>query len=83
MVGLDIRRMIGDPFVGREIAMKRIILSIAALCTLAIGPAALDPCAANAQSGCCKICKAGKACGDTCIAADKVCHKGPGCACDG
>lgn len=33
--------------------------------------------------GCCKICRKGKACGDTCIARDKICHKGPGCACDG
>jgi hypothetical protein len=27
--------------------------------------------------------KKGKACGDTCISRDKVCHVGPGCACDG
>ncbi len=33
--------------------------------------------------GCCKHCQAGKACGDTCIARNKVCHVGPGCACDG
>jgi len=32
---------------------------------------------------CCKICTTGKACGDTCIARDKACHVGPGCACDG
>ena len=32
---------------------------------------------------CCKICTVGKACGDTCIARDKVCHQPPGCACDG
>jgi hypothetical protein len=36
-----------------------------------------------AQSECCKICRAGKACGDTCISRDKICHVGPGCACDG
>ncbi len=34
-------------------------------------------------AGCCKICHIGKACGNTCIAAEKVCHIGPGCACDG
>lgn len=33
--------------------------------------------------GCCKTCSKGKACGDSCIARDKACHKGPGCACDG
>jgi hypothetical protein len=32
---------------------------------------------------CCKICKKGKACGDTCISRDYECHKPPGCACDG
>lgn len=32
---------------------------------------------------CCKICTKGKACGDTCISQDKICHVGPGCACDG
>lgn len=32
---------------------------------------------------CCKICRKGKACGDSCIARDKKCHKPPGCACDG
>lgn len=35
-----------------------------------------------AQS-CCKICRKGKACGDSCIARNKVCHKGLGCACNG
>ena len=32
---------------------------------------------------CCKICRTGKACGDTCISRSKICHIGPGCACDG
>ena len=32
---------------------------------------------------CCKICTKGKACGNTCIARDKICHVGPGCACNG
>jgi len=36
-----------------------------------------------AQQGCCKICTRGKACGNTCISRDKVCHVGRGCACDG
>lgn len=30
---------------------------------------------------CCKTCTKGKPCGDTCIAQDKACHVGPGCAC--
>ncbi len=60
---------------------------IAAAATLALGPASLSPCAAAAAGlqgfACCKTCKAGKACGDSCIARDKTCHKGKGCACDG
>ncbi|PCC70126.1 hypothetical protein SAMN02745121_03553 [Nannocystis exedens] len=31
--------------------------------------------------GCCKYCSTGKPCGNTCIARNKTCHKGPGCAC--
>ena len=31
---------------------------------------------------CCKICRKGKACGNTCIARWKTCTKPPGCACD-
>lgn len=38
---------------------------------------------ADAQRTCCKVCKKGKACGDSCIAREKQCHQGPGCACDG
>lgn len=30
---------------------------------------------------CCKVCTTGIPCGNTCIAAWKTCHKGPGCAC--
>lgn len=32
---------------------------------------------------CCKICKKGKACGDSCISRSKSCTKSAGCACDG
>lgn len=44
---------------------------------------ALGETSAPTQSGCCKICRIGKACGDTCISRYKDCHVGPGCACDG
>lgn len=30
---------------------------------------------------CCMVCKKGKPCGNSCIAASKTCHKPPGCAC--
>jgi len=32
---------------------------------------------------CCKVCRKGKACGDSCIAKSKTCTKSPGCACNG
>lgn len=38
---------------------------------------------AREATQCCKICTRGKACGNTCIAQDKQCHVGPGCACNG
>ncbi len=34
------------------------------------------------KSYCCKVCKKGKACGDSCIARYKICHLARGCACD-
>ncbi|KUF08871.1 hypothetical protein [Pseudoponticoccus marisrubri] len=37
---------------------------------------------ALAQS-CCKVCRKGKACGDSCISRSLTCRKGQGCACDG
>lgn len=41
-----------------------------------------DPSGAAAVP-CCKTCRKGKACGDTCIARHEDCDEGPGCACDG
>ena len=32
---------------------------------------------------CCRVCRTGKACGDSCISRDKTCHTSGGCACDG
>jgi len=56
-------------------------------------PPVLPPVVVLAQSGepalpaplaseCCKVCRKGKACGNTCIAREKDCHQPPGCACD-
>ncbi len=33
-------------------------------------------------AACCKICRKGKACGNSCISRTKTCSKGKGCACD-
>jgi hypothetical protein len=67
--------------------MRRGLAALAVAASLALGPAALGDCltgAAAAQGrSCCKICSNGKACGDSCIARSKTCHKGKGCACDG
>lgn len=41
-----------------------------------------EPVWTDSDTVCCRICRRGKACGNSCIARDKVCHKGPGCACD-
>lgn len=34
-------------------------------------------------SSCCKVCRSGKACGDSCIDSSKSCNVGRGCACNG
>ena len=31
---------------------------------------------------CCKYCRKGKACGNSCISRSYTCHKPPGCACN-
>lgn len=36
-----------------------------------------------ARRPCCRICRTGKACGNSCIARNKTCRKGRGCACNG
>lgn len=72
-----------------------VIFSVAALVAVPLSssasdePAALDAPAAPHESGacvpqekCCKVCSAGKACGNSCISAAKSCHKGRGCACN-
>ena len=33
-------------------------------------------------AACCKVCRKGKACGDTCIKRSYECTEPPGCACD-
>jgi len=37
----------------------------------------------NANNNCCKICRKGKACGNSCISRSYTCHKPVGCACNG
>jgi len=70
------------------------LIAVASLCLLdVVGPAraaalsnesptARLTAACRPANTCCRVCSKGKACGNTCIAADKNCHKGQGCACD-
>lgn len=34
------------------------------------------------EKKCCRVCHVGQACGNTCIARDRICSTLPGCACD-
>ncbi len=34
------------------------------------------------REDCCQVCRAGKACGHSCISRAKLCHQPDGCACD-
>jgi beta-lactamase superfamily II metal-dependent hydrolase len=45
-------------------------------------PAAAAP-RDSAPAACCRVCRTGKACGNSCIARSRTCHQPPGCACDG
>jgi hypothetical protein len=43
--------------------------------------AASNPLECIPREQCCRLCDKGRACGNSCISADKNCHKGRGCAC--
>lgn len=43
----------------------------------------LDSIDTDIAAGCCKVCRKGKACGDSCISRKYSCTRGKGCACDG
>jgi len=45
-------------------------------------PAAPAPPPSGGSGGCCKVCRTGKACGNSCINRGYTCHKSPGCACN-
>jgi hypothetical protein len=64
--------------------MKRSIWFALALVMITPVTAASPLCAADGGGYmCCKKCKAGKPCGDTCIAKTSNCTKPKGCACQG
>jgi hypothetical protein len=61
------------------------IRSLAVILLFGIAAPAADVplCGTAWGAACCKVCKKGKACGDSCIRADAHCTKPKGCACDG
>jgi hypothetical protein len=64
--------------------MVRSLLLVLALAGLTPISSASPLCAAGAEGYiCCKRCKAGKPCGDSCIAKTSNCTKPKGCACQG
>lgn len=63
--------------------MLKKTLAAFALLTVTVVGADVPACNAAYAQSCCKVCKAGKACGNSCISRDKTCHQPPGCACNG
>lgn len=64
--------------------MRRLLIRAAVLLPLLAGSASsVSACKDSTAPGCCRICREGKACGDTCIERSDTCHVGPGCACNG
>lgn len=64
--------------------------SIAAAIEVAEALDALAPCQFKAGTGeillaqgCCRTCRKGKACGNSCINRNYTCRQPPGCACNG
>ncbi len=63
--------------IGQELAPKVRFASVQPELPIELGASPLQ----TAQ--CCKICRKGKACGNSCIKRSYTCTKPPGCACDG
>jgi hypothetical protein len=64
----------------------RLLVPLAACLALGASVPNLTACSdtdSPTGSACCRVCKSGKPCGDSCIARDKTCNKGGGCACAG
>lgn len=63
--------------------MRRLVRIIPFLFLLSGAASAACADATGPRGGCCKVCRTGKACGDTCIARDQTCNTPAGCACNG
>ncbi len=64
-----------------RIRLRRFGILVVLVIPLVLGGGSTARSDSASPSGCCKVCTEGKACGDTCIARDKTCEVGPGCAC--
>jgi hypothetical protein len=62
----------------------RFVLPLAACLALGASVPNLSACSDSPTgSGCCRVCRTGKPCGDACIDRDKTCNTTGGCACAG
>lgn len=61
----------------------KLVFGAIALAIVTPLPSADPLCAEAGGYACCRVCKKGKACGDSCIAATASCNKPKGCACNG
>lgn len=52
-------------------------------CYLVRCPAPPPPSSSPPPSSCCRVCRSGKACGDSCISVSSSCNTFGGCACNG
>lgn len=63
--------------------VMRSLIPVVPLLTPAAPAAPSPPPQQQTQRTCCRVCSAGKACGNSCISRSKTCHQGVGCACQG
>jgi hypothetical protein len=62
----------------------RLVLPVVACLALGASVPSLTACSDSPTgSSCCRTCRMGKPCGDTCIDLDKTCNTPGGCACAG
>ena len=66
-----------------ERSEERALGYVEAIRLLSEAPAAVEPQKASPPRRCCRVCRTGKACGNSCIARNLTCRQPPGCACNG
>ncbi|MFA5552127.1 MAG: ankyrin repeat domain-containing protein [Trueperaceae bacterium] len=79
MIGLNPNPAYGSHPVARLLTSVQPLVSP----TAPLAPSQPAPPSQPTQSGCCRVCRTGKACGDSCISRNNNCNRGRGCACQG